>query len=183
MRRYVWVGVVLVLAGCGRAQVVATPARETTGVAASCAAVSPAEQFKMARRVFIGVMLPGPTTQDGVLGSPAPMRVERYLKGHGPRTVKVVTALRIEPGGGVTGGSEGIEPKAGQWWKIYADSRHQPFATSVCSGSRRVAPDSALALWRAFPVTANPRPIVPLGEGLVIDPASGFHNDAQKFAY
>lgn len=136
----------------------------------------------MARRVFVGVMLPGPATQAGVLGSPARMRVEWYLKGHGPRIVRVQTGLTIEPNG-VTGNSDGIEPTAGERWKIYTGSRHQPFDTSDCSGSTRVVASPALALWRAFPVSANPRPIVPLGEGLVVDPPSGFHNDAQKFAY
>jgi hypothetical protein len=41
----------------------------------------------------------------------------------------------------------------------------------------------ALALWRAFPVRATPRPIVPLGEGIVVGPSSGFHTGAQKIAY
>ena len=187
MRRYVWLGFGLLLAGCGTAQVAATPARETTGVAASCAAASPAEQFAAARLVLVGVMLPGPATQDGVLGSPARMRVERYLKGHGPRVVRVATALRIEPGG-ITGGSEGIFPKAGERWKIYTDSRRQPFPTSVCGGSRRLVSrprgaSPALALWRAFPVQAKPRPIVPLGEGLVLDPRTGFRTVAAKTAY
>src|SRR5690348_8692448 len=182
MRRYVWLGFGLLLAGCGTAQVAATPAREMTGVAASCAAVSPAEQFAAARLVFVGVMLPGPATQDGVLGSPARMRVERYLKGHGPRVVRVDTALRIEPGG-ITGGSEGIFPRAGERWKIYTGSRRQPFATSICGGSSRVMSSPALALWRAFPVQAHPRPIVPLGGGMVIDPSTGFPSVAAKTAY
>jgi hypothetical protein len=159
-------------------------------VAASCAAVSPAEQFAAARRVFVGVMLPGPTIPPGgrgVLGSPARVRVERYLKGHGPRIVGVQTALRIEPGG-ITGGSEGIQPKAGERWRIYTDSRRAPFATSVCGGSRRLVSRprgarAALALWRAFPVQARARPIVPLGEGLVIDPRTGFRTGAAKAAY
>jgi hypothetical protein len=182
VRSYIWLGFGLLVAGCGSAQVAATPARDTTGVAASCAAVSPAEQFRMARRVFVGVMLPGPTAEAGVLGSPARMRVERYLKGHGPRIVRVETALRIEPGG-VAGGSEGIFPKAGERWKIYTDSRRQPFATSVCGGSRRVMASPALALWRAFPVAARPRPIVPLSSGMVIDPRTGFPSGAAKTAY
>lgn len=151
VRRYVWFGFGLLVAGCGTARVTATPVRETTGVAASCAAVSPAEKFNMARKVFVGVMLPGPTTQQGVLGSPARMRVERYLKGHGPRIVRVDTALRIEPGG-VTGNSEGIEPKAGERWKIYTQSRRQPFDTSICSGSTRVAvSDAADERWGRDP--------------------------------
>ncbi len=136
----------------------------------------------MARRVFVGVMLPGPATQGGVLGSPARMRVERYLKGHGPRVVRVDTALRIKPGG-ITGGSEGIFPRAGERWKIYTGSRRQPFATSICGGSRRVMSSPALALWRAFPAQAHPRPIVPLGGGMVIDPSTGFPSVAAKTAY
>jgi hypothetical protein len=137
VRRYLALSVGLLLAGCGSAQVAAAPAREATAVAASCAGLSPAQEFAAARRVFVGVMLPGPATQAGVLGSPARMRVARYLKGDGPRVVRVDTALRIEPGG-ITGSSEGIEPKAGQRWKIYTDSRRQPFDTSVCAGSRRL---------------------------------------------
>jgi hypothetical protein len=46
-----------------------------------------------------------------------------------------------------------------------------------------VAPGSALGLWRAFPVGAKPRPIVPLGERLVIDPRTGFPSAAASTAY
>ncbi|HJS94968.1 MAG TPA: hypothetical protein VJ741_11950, partial [Solirubrobacteraceae bacterium] len=117
----------------------------------------------------------------------ASMRVERYLKGRGPRTVRVQTAITIERNG-TSVGEDGIEPKAGERWKIYTDSRRQPFATSVCGGSKRVVSpprgaSAALTLWRAFPVQANPRPIVPLGEGLVLDPHTGLRTDAQEFAY
>ena len=182
MRRYVWLAVGLLVAGCGTAQVPATPARMTTGSAASCAALSPAEQFAAARVVLVGDMLPGPATQDGVLGSPARVRVERYLKGRGPRVVQVDTAVSIQ--GDSTGVAEdGIEPRAGERWKIYTRSRGQPFDTSLCAGSTRVLASPALALWRAFPVHARPRPIVPLGEGLVLDPPSGFTTDASKLAY
>lgn len=182
VRRYIGLGLALALAGCGSAQVVATPVRETTAVAASCAGLSPAQQFAASRLVFVGVMLPGPSLQGGVLGSPARMRVERYLKGHGPRIVRVDTALTIEPGG-FTGNSEGIEPKAGERWKIYSESRRQPFDTSICLGSARVVESPALGLWRAFPVQAKPRPVVPLGEGPVLDPQGGFRAVAQKIAY
>jgi hypothetical protein len=140
VRRYVCVGVSLFLAGCGGARVVATPVRYTA-VAASCVGLSPAAQFAAARLVFVGRMLPGPTALVGgrrVLGSPARMRVERYLKGHGPMTVAVDTAVTIERRG-IRGNEDGIEPQAGQRWKIYTASRRQPFDTSICAGSRRVA--------------------------------------------
>jgi len=55
----------------------------------------------------------------------------------------------------------------------------------VRSPASDAAPDPhrALGLWRSFPVGASPRPIVPLGEGVVLDPATGFHTGAQKQAY
>ena len=136
MRRYVWLGLSLLLAGCGSAHLVATPVAET-GVTASCVGLSPTAQFAMARLVFVGRMLPGPTIggdSRGVLGSPATMHVDRYLKGHGPATVRVDTAARIERNG-IAGIEDGIEPHAGQRWKIYTTSRRQPFATSICAGS------------------------------------------------
>ncbi|MGH2884704.1 MAG: hypothetical protein ACRDPA_18715 [Solirubrobacteraceae bacterium] len=117
MRRCVWFGLALFLAGCGSARVAAVPARETVG-AASCAALSPARQFAGARLVFVGAMLQGPTAvMDGrrVLASPATMRIERYLKGHGPRTVRVDTAVRVLKHG-IAGNEDGIEPQAWQRW-------------------------------------------------------------------
>jgi hypothetical protein len=207
VRRYAFLGVGLCLAGCGATQVAAVPARDAgvpvrvTGVAASCAALSPAALLAAARLVFVGEMLPGPTVLMGagrkVLASPARMRVARYLKGHGPTTVTVETAVRIVPGG-ITGSGEGIEPLAGQRWKIYSNSRHQPFATSVCAGSAPVtaaraptgssgtpnpAPGAALRMWRTFPVQAKPRPIVLLRGENVLDPPSGFRTSEAKLAY
>ena len=86
-------------------------------------------------------MLPGPSTsldRPHVLGSPATVRVMRYLKGSGPRTVKVTTAVTIT-NTGVTVAEDGIEPQVGEIWRIYTDSRHQPFDTSICGGSRMKA--------------------------------------------
>jgi hypothetical protein len=207
VRTHAFLGVGLCLAGCGATQLAAVPAQDAgvpvreTGVAASCAALSPAALLNAARLVFVGEMLPGPAVPVGagrkVLASPARMRVARYLKGHGPTTVTVDTAVRIVPGG-ITGNGEGIEPRAGQLWKIYTNSRHQPFATSVCAGSAPVsaarapagssgtpspAPSAALRLWRTFPVQAKPRPIVLLRGENVLDPPSGFRTGQAKLAY
>jgi hypothetical protein len=141
----------------------------------------------MARLVFIGRMLPGPSADLGsrqVLGSPAKVRVLRYLKGNGPGRVKVTTAATIT-NTGITVNGEGIEPQVGELWKIYSDSHRQPFDTSVCGGSTRVrsAGGVALDLWSGFPVQAKPRPIVPLAEGVVLDPRTGFPDDAAKIAF
>jgi hypothetical protein len=136
----------LLVAGCGSARVVAAvPARETVS-AASCAAVSPARQFADARLVFVGTMLPGPATViDGrrVLVSPARLRVRRYLKGHGPKTVRVMTAVSLIGNNSTAVAEDGIEPRAGERWKIFATSRRQPFDTSICTGSARVVAPSA----------------------------------------
>lgn len=156
-------------------------------MAASCAALSPSQELAAARVVFLGRMLPGASARlDGreVLGSPAAVRVGRYLKGHGPRTAKVATAITITSSG-IIGAEDGIEPQVGEIWKIYAQSRHQPFDTSICAGSKLVRSSVrvALDLWTGFPVQARPRPIVPLGEGIVLDPRTGFPNDQAKLAY
>lgn len=141
----------------------------------------------MARTVFVGRMLPGPSTSldgRGVLGSPATVRVLRYLKGSGPRTVKVTTAVTITTNGD-TVAEDGIEPRVGEVWRIYTTSHHQPFDTSICGGSTRIlsAVAVALELWSGFPVQAKPRPIVPLGEGVVLDPRTGFPDDSSKIAF
>jgi hypothetical protein len=141
----------------------------------------------MARLVFVGRMLPGPSTsldRAHVLGSPASVRVLRYLKGSGPTTVKVRTAVTIK-NRGVTVAEDGIEPQVGEIWKIYTDSRGQPLDTSICGGSKllRSAARVALDLWSGFPVQTRPRPIIPLGEGDVLDPSSGFPDEDAKQAY
>ena len=148
---------------------------------------SPAQQFAMARVVFVGRMPAGPSTsldQQRVLGSPAVVRVLGYLKGTGPRTVRVRTAATITAKG-VTVAEDGIEPQVGEIWKIFTGSRRQPFDTSICAGSGRVtsAGRVALDLWRAFPVDARPRPIVALGEGVVVGPRTGFPDTATKIAF
>lgn len=132
-------------------------------------------------------MLPGPATSvDGrdVLGSPVRVRVVRYVKGTGPRTVRVTAAVSIKRNG-LTVAEDGIEPQVGEIWKLYTQSRDPPFVTSICGGSTRIksAVEVALALWNGFPVQARPRPIIPLGEGVVLDPRTGFPNDETKVAY
>jgi len=85
-----------------------------------------------------------------VLASPATVRVARYLKGSGPSTVKVRTAVTIT-NRGVTVAEDGIEPQVGELWKIYAGSRGQPFDTSICAGSMRIRTVRvARDLWTGF---------------------------------
>jgi hypothetical protein len=120
-----------------------TPA--SSGSGASCAGpASPSAYLAWAQVAFVGVMLPGPTVPAGpgdVLLSPARIRVDRYLKGGGPRIVTVVTGVS-KSGDEVTGASEGIMPLAGQRWRIYAMTKTMPYDTSVCSGSAPETPNS-----------------------------------------
>ena len=129
---------VTVLAACSG------PGSTHSSEGASCAAVSPSVYLASAQIAFVGVMLPGPTVRLGpgdVLTSPARVRVERYLKGGGPRVVTVITGVQ-QNGDEVTVAGEGIEPVAGQRWKIYTTSRNMPYDTSVCGGSAPVAAPS-----------------------------------------
>ena len=76
----------LLVVGCG-GMTASSPTLapgQQSAVAASCVGASPAQQFAMARVVFVGRMLAGPSTsldQRRVLGSPAVVRVLGYLKG------------------------------------------------------------------------------------------------------
>ena len=116
----------------------AAPTAQVFG--ASCAGLRPAQQLAGATVVLIGTMLPGATVSGGnqsVLASPARVRVIRYLKGRGPRMVRVETAdTRVH--GGIRTAEDGITPGAGQRWKIYSSSKRSPYQTSICAGSRQV---------------------------------------------
>lgn len=104
--------------------------------AGSCAARSASEYLAQARIAFIGTMLPGPTASLGVhhiLVSPAHVRVIRYLKGGGPAVVTVATGISDS---GDTANEDGIEPVAGQRWKIYISARQMPYQTSICDGTK-----------------------------------------------
>jgi len=106
--------------------------------AASCAAMSASAYLAGARAVFIGTALGGPTAEAGsagaVLLSPARFHVIRYLKGSGARVVTVQTAL-TRSGSTMAASEDGIQPRAGQRWKIYTTSLHMPYQTSICGGS------------------------------------------------
>lgn len=90
-----------------------------------------------AKVVFIAVMLPGATAHTGsgdILTSPAKARVIHYLKGTGPSLVTIDTGISKDANG-VSGNEDGIEPKAGQRWRIYSGTQTMPYQTSICMGS------------------------------------------------
>ena len=116
-----------VIAACG------SPSHQSS--AGSCAADTAAGYFARARMVFVGTMLAGDTADLGehsVLVSPARVRVTRYLKGHGPDVVSVTTGVTSQN----VVNEDGIEPLAGQHWKIYTQSRRMPYQTSICDGTK-----------------------------------------------
>ncbi len=125
----------------GPATSVAAAALPVSGSSASCAGLTRAQQFKTARVVFVGVMLPGHlvgVADDTQLSSPAQVRVSHYLKGRGPSTVRVLTAVK-RSGKGYRFAEDGIQPRPGQHWEIYTSSTHRPYSTSICGGSRIVS--------------------------------------------
>jgi hypothetical protein len=100
---------------------------------ASCIAMSPAEQRARADVIFDGVALER-ATATGVQW----FRVTRYLKGRGPRVVRVSTGnkQRADGSGSVT--SVSLVAALGQRWRIFSrGSPRKVLRTSVCDGSRR----------------------------------------------
>jgi hypothetical protein len=75
---------------------------------------------------------------NGILASPARVRVEHYLKGNGPAVVTVQTAIKTLPPRTTLVSEDGIRPRAGERWRIYASSPSEPYSTSICLGSHRL---------------------------------------------
>jgi hypothetical protein len=103
---------------------------------ASCIPSTPAQQRARATVIFNGVALEGPTAT-GVQR----FRVTRYLKGRGPRVVRVATGniRRADGTGSVT--SVSVIAARGRRWTIFGrGSAWRVVQTNVCDGSRRLNP-------------------------------------------
>jgi hypothetical protein len=134
------IGALLLPSGCGGSPKSVTGIESGGSNSASCAALSPAQKMKHANLVFDGKLLRGPTARFGsstVLTSPARVEVSRYLKGHGPKVVRIQTAV-TRHGSEATVSEDGIQARAGEHWRIFTDGRTQPFSTSMCGGSHRL---------------------------------------------
>lgn len=126
--------VLAALAGCGGT---GTTTISSGGACGGPASPGASQYLASAAVAFVGIMLPGPDADAGsgkVLTSPARVRVVRWLKGSGPPVVTVTTAV-TRNSAGVAENEDGITPRAGQRWVIYATSRQMPYQTTVCSGS------------------------------------------------
>ena len=100
---------------------------------ASCIPTTAAQQRARADVVFEGIALEGPTAT-GVQR----FRVSRYLKGSGPRVVRVSTGhIRRADGTGMIT-SVSIDVRRGDRWRIFGrGSARQVLRTSSCDGSRK----------------------------------------------
>jgi len=92
----------------------------------------------------------GPTARNGIgLLSPAGFHVVAYDQGQGPSELKVRTAL-TENGGALTALEDGINPRAGQTWRLWGSiDADGVFQTSTCLPSTLMV--------------AGPAPLVKIG--------------------
>jgi len=111
------------------------------GASASCALVPLTDLVKISGVVATVEFLPGPSGADGSLRTPGRARVIRYDQGRGPEELDVTTSL-----GSPAFVSEGINPKAGETWRLYGSlAPNGSLGTSLCSGSLLLPAQSASA--------------------------------------
>ena len=103
---------------------------------AACAQRSVDQIAREAPIVVTAKAQPGPVARNGVgLLSPATFKVVAYDQGTGPQEIKVETALTDGPGG-LTAVSEGVNPMAGQTWRLWGTLGDDGvLQTNVCLGS------------------------------------------------
>ena len=115
------------------AAIAAVTALATTAHA-SCIPMTKAEQRARADVIFDGVALQGPTST-GIQR----FRVTRWLKGSGPRIVRVDTMNVRRPDGSGTTTSVSLVVRKGERWRIYAQgSVRHVLLSSICHGSRKL---------------------------------------------
>jgi hypothetical protein len=101
---------------------------------ASCIPTTAAQQRARADVIFNGVALNGPTAT-GVQR----FRVTRYLKGSGPRIVRVNTGTIRRPDGSGSTTSVSLFVRRSERWRIFArGSARRVLQTNQCDGSRKL---------------------------------------------
>lgn len=107
--------------------------------AGSCAPATAKQLRASAIVIFDGTAMNGPTV-NGELLSPATFQVERYIKGSGPRSIRVTTATaRASAPASYVSSSVGIRPAPGERWRIYGVGfRRDVLLTSDCDGSEQL---------------------------------------------
>ncbi len=100
---------------------------------ASCLPATAAEHRAHASVIFDGVALEGPTGT-GIQR----FKVARYLKGHGPKTVRVNTGFIKHADGSGTLTSVSLVVHRGEHWRIFSrDAPPKVMRTSQCDGSTK----------------------------------------------
>ena len=123
----------------------AAPAAASAG----CAAIPLGDQVSGSAVIATAEFLPGAGDATGTLQTPARARILSYDKGSGPAELDVSTGL-----GSRFFVSEGINPKAGETWRLYGSlSPNGSLGTSLCSGSLVMPAQPATASITAAGVT------------------------------
>lgn len=103
---------------------------------ASCIPSTPAQQRARASVIFEGIALEG-ATATGIQR----FRVSRYVKGRGPRIVRVNTGHIRRADGTGTITSVSLFVKRNDRWRIFArGSAQQVLQSNACDGSRKLNP-------------------------------------------
>ncbi len=101
---------------------------------ASCLPQTAAGQRARASVIFEGFALEGPTPT-GIQR----FRATRYLKGTGPRIVRVATGVIRKADGSGTITSVSLQIKRGERWRIFARGKPKyVLESNQCSGSRKL---------------------------------------------
>ena len=112
---------------------VATALVLTATASASCIFATGAQQRAGADVIFDGIALEGPSAT-GVQR----FKVSRYLKGRGPKVVRVQTGTIQRADGTGSTTSVSLFVNRGQRWRIFAQGNaRKTLQTNLCAGSRR----------------------------------------------
>jgi hypothetical protein len=123
------------------ALIVASALALPASAAAACA-TRPLEQVVRETPVVVTAQAqPGPLARNGIgLLSPAAFRAVAYDQGSGSQEIKVQTALSTLPDGELGAAADGVNPVAGQTWRLWGSfSADGVLQTSVCNGSTLAA--------------------------------------------
>jgi hypothetical protein len=104
-----------------------------SAAAASCMPTNPTQQRARAAVIFDGVAQDGPTAT-GIQR----FRVTRYVKGQGPRVVRVDTGFTRRADGTITVTTVSLVVHRGEHWRIFGrGSARMVIHTNVCEGSAK----------------------------------------------
>jgi hypothetical protein len=104
-------------------------------------------EYDRAEVVVEGTFADGPATEEGQLYRPAAFDVARYTKGSGETRLSVAAGYYRFPDGTTAAGSEDVNPRAGEAWRLYGrmqDGSSRPACAKAAGRSGRPTPPRAL---------------------------------------